>query len=1646
MQTQLIRTRRNRTRWIAAAFALFIPLFLILVLQHGVTKAQEEDSTATGTSTYSGIDTDTPTYPETETATPSDTLFPLVSPTGTGTETPTPTESTTPSATQTETEGFLSSHITNQIIVRYKSGSQAASNPRRADQLQRLDDAAGVPMEHRRTMSGGAQVYHFNRKHSEKDIQAIADKLKKLPEVEYAEPDWVLYPTRERAATLPVLESRPLFFVPNDPYYVYQWHYFETYGINAEGAWDLTTGSATVTVAVIDTGITSHSEFTGRIVPGYDFISDSRVANDGDGRDGDPSDPGDWITQAESDEAGGFFEGCPVGDSSWHGTHTAGTIGASGNNGSGVAGIDWQGKILPVRVLGKCGGYTSDIVDGMRWAAGLTVSGVPTNANPAKVLSISLGGQHACGTTTQTAINEILAAGSVVVAAAGNNNMDASGFGPANCNGVITVAATDRYGQKAYYSNYGSAVEISAPGGDVTAGGGYDGVLSTWNFGTQGPGDEGYVFMQGTSMAAPHVSGVVSLMFSVDPTLTPAEVLTVLQSTATAFPTGGSCSTANCGSGIVNAGAAVMSLLAVPTNTPTATRTGGWTNTPSRTLTRTPVTPTLTRTQTVTPTSFTPTQTPTRTATPVTPTLTSTRTHTPTNTPTRTSTPTVTQTPISPTPTRTPTWTLTITPTRTATPTPSVTSTPTDTATPSVTLTGTLPTEMATYTYTWTQISPTLTPTDTETPTDTPFIATNTFTPATTTRTYTPSETAGITPISPTLGSCPAIPYPSEVPQPGARGFFPYGIHVDYFNDAAPSYYLLDNPINWGTLTLPIRFSEEITAIDFAWNGASPAPGVQGYYWSACYQGYLQVPEDGTYTFYIDNLDDGGMLYVGDLGTPIISSWLVQGPHFYQQNVVLSAGIVPIRLLYAQGPGTQGSVTLAWSSAGFTKEVIHAAGENPATHTPTYTPRSPTLTKTVTSYPTLTETATPAAVVVSVIDTDENPEIGITVQAFSGSANAGISAKTDATGHAVLTMPAGSYRFRVVKNGTSFWSGATDHCSVPGCASASITTTIPVTITVLNLNGEPEQGLSVLAYNGTTYAGYSAYTNAQGQVSFTMPIGSYRFRAYKNNRFFWSGGSNHCAVPGCIAATITVDNTVIVTVLDANGEPEAGLNVLVYNGAAYAGFAAYTDAHGQAALALPAGSYRFRVAKGGTAFWSGTANHCTVPGCASADITTTVPVTVTVLDLAGQPDTGLTVQVYNGSTYFGYTATTDAQGKVSYTLPVGSYRFRTYKNSRTFWSGTTNHCAIPGCTASGITTDSTVTVTVRDSLGNPESGINVQAFNGSTFAGYSLYTDAQGVSAMALPAGHYRFRVVKDGTAFWSGTSNHCTVPGCTSASITTSTAVTITVLNLSGQPEAGVAVVAYTGTTYAGYNGTTDAQGQVSFTMPGGSYRFRATKGNRFFWSGADNHCTVPGCAAVTITVDNTVLVTVLDTDGNPEAGLNVLAYNGSTYAGFAAYTDAQGEASLVLPAGSYRFRAAKNGTAFWSGPANHCAVPGCTRASISTTIPVVVTVLSGESQPEAGLTVQAYNDTVYAGYSAVTNAQGQVSFTLPEGSYRFRTIKGSQIFWSGPANHCTVPGCTSAGIFTFTQAAVVVTVTRPPYGGVPDLNVQVFSEMLAD
>lgn len=423
--------------------------------------------------------------------------------------------------------------VTDRIIVKYKNNTQMGiANRMSQTALERASHLAGTELRHMRRIATGAQLMRLNGRKGGAELKAIISRLQQDPNVEYVEPDLLMKPMA----------------VPSDPRYNEQWHYFEpTAGLNLPDAWDTTQGEGVV-VAVIDTGYRPHADLVDNLLPGYDMISDADVGQDGDGRDSDASDEGDWAP------AGVCDTNDPGSNSSWHGTHVAGTIAAATNNGIGVAGIAYKAKVVPIRVLGRCGGYTSDIADAIIWGAGGSVSGVPANANPAKVLNLSLGGGGSCGSTTQNAINTARSLGATVVVAAGNENTNASNSSPANCSGVVTVASVDRSGGRAWYSNYGSVVDVAAPGGDTSVSG--NGILSTLNSGTQGPSGDSYAFYQGTSMATPHVAGAAALLYAVDPSLTPTEVESILVDTARSFPA--SCS--QCGSGIVDAAAAVAAV------------------------------------------------------------------------------------------------------------------------------------------------------------------------------------------------------------------------------------------------------------------------------------------------------------------------------------------------------------------------------------------------------------------------------------------------------------------------------------------------------------------------------------------------------------------------------------------------------------------------------------------------------------------------------------------------------------------------------------------------------------------------------------------------------------------------------------------------------------------------------------------------------------------------------------------------------------------------------------------------------------------------------------------------------------------------------------------------------------------------------
>lgn len=436
----------------------------------------------------------------------------------------------------------------DRFIVTYTNGAKPVS-----DRMQVQNAKAekhGKKVKASRILGTGAELVQLDSKLDAQAAAAFMDSLKSQPGVATVEIDRLLQPAS----------------VPTDPYYsTKQWDMKAgAGGMNVEPARDIATGKGIV-VGVVDTGITSHPDLDANILPGYDMISDAGAARDGDGRDSDPSDMGDWMEATDRCNPYRVFQ-----PSSFHGSHVAGTIAAIANNGIGIAGVAPDAKIVPVRVLGHCGGYTSDIIDGMLWAAGISVPGAPTNANPANVINLSLGGPGSCSYAQQQAVDKITAKGVTIVVAAGNNAKNASGFNPANCSGVITVASNGPTGDMSYFSNYGSTIEIMAPGGDMSKAQS-DGILSTVSLGQRGPTTSGYSYMQGTSMAAPHVAGLAALLYQVKPDITPAQVLTAIQKTARPAE----CSK-GCGSGIADAAAAVTYV------------TGGTTPTPSPTPTPTP--------------------------------------------------------------------------------------------------------------------------------------------------------------------------------------------------------------------------------------------------------------------------------------------------------------------------------------------------------------------------------------------------------------------------------------------------------------------------------------------------------------------------------------------------------------------------------------------------------------------------------------------------------------------------------------------------------------------------------------------------------------------------------------------------------------------------------------------------------------------------------------------------------------------------------------------------------------------------------------------------------------------------------------------------------------------------------------------------
>ena len=489
-----------------------------------------------------------------------------------------------------------------RVIVKYRDGPLTRPGARAAS--PRPQRAEALSQQLRLVLANGRVLGPRTQglRASGLSSAQLATRLEAHPEVEWAVPD----------------RRRRIRALPNDPYLgpgqttitptVGQWYLRAPEGaaisaINAVGAWTITNGSPAITVAVLDTGVRlDHPDLAGKLHPGYDFIDDTTTANDGGGRDADASDPGDWNNANECSA------GEPASHSSWHGTQVAGLIGAATDNGIGMAGVGRNLMLLPVRVLGRCGGYDSDIIAGMRWAAALSSEvGIGTvvnlvNPHPARVINMSLGSSGSCDAPYREVLAELGAAGVTVVVAAGNANGLAVDS-PANCPGAIAVAGLRHTGTKVGYSSLGPEVAISAPAGNCVnqVGTCLYPLLTTTNLGVTTPGENVYSdgsssASLGTSFSAPIVAATVGLMLSANPTLTPAKLRTALQSSARAFPQDGAdaavtachapgrreqiecyCSTSTCGAGLLDAAQAVAAValpLAIITVSSSAAQVG----------------------------------------------------------------------------------------------------------------------------------------------------------------------------------------------------------------------------------------------------------------------------------------------------------------------------------------------------------------------------------------------------------------------------------------------------------------------------------------------------------------------------------------------------------------------------------------------------------------------------------------------------------------------------------------------------------------------------------------------------------------------------------------------------------------------------------------------------------------------------------------------------------------------------------------------------------------------------------------------------------------------------------------------------------------------------------------------------------------
>lgn len=465
----------------------------------------------------------------------------------------------------------VSQTMAHQIIVKLRTADKSS--------MRTLAKRSNLSLKTSRTLTGSLQVVEVSSAAAGESLESVLQRLRADPAVQYAEPD----------------KRRFAHAAPDDPLYSGQWYLQKgsstPSAIDAISAWDTTTGRSGVVMADLDTGIRfDHPDLQraaegGRVLPGYDFVTDANIANDGDGRDPDATDPGDWISSA--DAASAAFNGCSVADSSWHGTRTAGMLGALTNNSVGIAGINWVGWILPVRVLGKCGGVDSDILAAMLWAAGIHVEGVPDNPYPARIINMSLGAADTtCPQSYLEVINQLATKGVTVIASAGNEGGPVDT--PANCSGVAGIAGLRHAGTKVGYSNLGPAIALSAPAGNCvnSTGSCVYSIDTTYNLGATTPGTDAYTdqthYNIGTSFSAPLVVGIAGLMLAVNGNLNASQTIARLKEGTLPFPVSDdasiaqchvptsasdiqssecNCTTQTCGAGLANAPQAVLAAL-----------------------------------------------------------------------------------------------------------------------------------------------------------------------------------------------------------------------------------------------------------------------------------------------------------------------------------------------------------------------------------------------------------------------------------------------------------------------------------------------------------------------------------------------------------------------------------------------------------------------------------------------------------------------------------------------------------------------------------------------------------------------------------------------------------------------------------------------------------------------------------------------------------------------------------------------------------------------------------------------------------------------------------------------------------------------------------------------------------------------------